>query len=174
MPMRTGAKWSYAVSTPRRDATPDVRIRRPIAVGDASGFELDGPQGLSRLAWSHGRLIASQLGNTTFDPPIPLLDPAQPAELTWHGRTSGAFPTAEASATLRHETSATLLAGVRQPAIKTTLEFKLSGHRVDLLTWWVRGIGIAEQTQRTDGVQDVALSWLSGPSQSGPSDEKRR
>jgi hypothetical protein len=169
MPLKVGTKWSYSVSTARRQSTPNIVVDRALAVGNGPGFELSGPLGLTRMAWNGRLLVASQLAGTGFKPPIPMLDPSLPEKpVVWNGEIRGPLSSAPAQATLTHEMSTTLLAGVRQPAIKTTLSLKLSGHHLDLLTWWVRGIGIAEQTQRTDGVQDVELSWLSGPTPIGP------
>lgn len=165
MPLTVGQKWSYLVVSPQIKLSPELVVEQTCAVGGFKGFELSGPLGRSRLAWTDSRLIASQLGQTRFDPPVVLLDPDVPTKPILREITvSTPLAIVKATAKLTEEHKTIDVNGLHQPCIKTSLRITISNHNLDLFTWWVRGRGVVQQVQRTDGNQDVAMTLLDGPS----------
>src|SRR5579884_3774900 len=73
-PLAVGRTWTYMVDSEfGTQRLEEVKVLRQVPVGDVTGYELGGEMGESRLAWKDGVLLAQQLPNATFNPPIPLV-----------------------------------------------------------------------------------------------------
>lgn len=167
-PLEEGAKWTYRLRAGFVERVEEVAVVRRIAVGGVSGWEMGGPMGPSRLAWSRGRLIAESVPGTRFDPPVVLLDPSEP-KTTWRWPETG-----EAFVTSGGRVRAASAAGTQRPedlevggrtfkALRSTVTLRIGGETLELDTWFAQGIGPLRQEQRAGGVLVTAIERVSGP-----------
>lgn len=170
MPLRVGNEWSYDVKTGLPESVASVKITREVPVAGITGYELNGPMGLSRVAWKGEMLVATVLGNARFHPPLPLLNSIEEKQTTkWSGRMYSLGRTYEAQATLSQESTPLTREGRKYRAIKTVMLIRLPSRELEIQTWYAPGVGILNQVQRTreggEGVGrfDIELDYLSGP-----------
>jgi len=177
-PLEVGKTWTYHVRAGLASTVDDVRVTRRMAVAGAAGCEVGGPLGLSRIAWRGGTLVADSLPNTRFDPPLPLLAPGDPATIreadgargrsprrparSWSGRVETMGKTCAGSANLYQEEASVTLGARQYPALKATLRLVAGAHKIELVTWYVDGMGPLRQEQQTNGLQDVSMEYLGG------------
>lgn len=159
-PLDIGSTTTYRVRGFRKDTT-IVRVKRVISVAGARGYELQGPNGTSRVAWKNGTLWADQLAGARLQPPLPLLCPSQTSEdLTWEG-TLGFLETNErATAKLTQVVGTELYSGRKVKVIKTTLTLDTPKRQIELQSEYAAGIGLIKQQQRTNGQFDLELTRL--------------
>lgn len=165
MPLRSGLHWAYVVQNARQSLVGEVSVIRPVAVGDVSGWELQAPSGISRIAWDRGTLQASMLSGTRYSPPIPLLvaDPVGKT-INWKGQVSTPMHNYTANATMTWQKQDLQLGGKTFHTVREDCQIKLeSGSILTLTTWFSPEVGIVRQDQRTNGIQVLALEHLSGP-----------
>lgn len=177
MPLRDGLTWTYS----HQDATELVsryRIEGRAPVGSASGYRLISDLGESRLAWSGGTLLASMLGGTVFDPPLPLLRPGAAGEekqegrvqaVPWKGRFlhAGAWKTAAGSLTqtrlAKEDRDLRIVPGSAR-GMRSRMELTTGGKKQVLETTFVARVGIVRQTWEREGRSGKALlMWIAGP-----------
>lgn len=170
MPLRVGNEWSYNVKTGLPESVASVKVTREVPVAGKTGYELMSAMGLSRMTWKGEMLVATVLGNTRFNPPLPLLNSIEQKQTTkWTGRMYAQGRTYEADATLSQEQTLLTREGRKHRAIKTVLLIRLPNREMEVQTWYAPGIGILNQVQRTrqgtEGVGrfDVEMDYLSGP-----------
>jgi len=170
MPLRVGNEWSYDVKTGLPESVASLKVTREVPVAGIVGCELDGPMGISRMAWKGETLIASVLGNSRFSPPIPLLNSIEERHTEkWSGRMYSHGKTYDAQATLSQEPTPLTREGRKYQATKTVLLLRLPDRELEIQTWYAPGYGILNQVQRTRtgsesvGRFDVELDYLSGP-----------
>ena len=164
MPLAVGHVWTYDVHGRRLGQVVQVRVNRRIAVDDVSGYELTGPLGTARLAWHGPRLVAETLCGTTYDPPVPLLDARLPqAPLLWNGTVAAPASVSEANATLTQVATDTIFASRKTAAVETVLKLQAGRRRIELDSWFVDGVGLVKQEERTDDEEAVRMSMTGGP-----------
>jgi len=164
MPLAVGHVWTYEVHGRRLGQVVEMRVSRRIAVDDVSGYELTGPLGTARLAWNGPRLMAETLCGTTYDPPIPLLDARLPQKpLVWSGVVMAPAAVSEAGATLTHLATDIMFASRKDAAVETILKLQAGRRRIELDSWFVDGVGLVKQEERTDDVETVRMSMTGGP-----------
>jgi hypothetical protein len=164
MPLAVGHAWTYEVYGRRLGQVVQMKVSRQLAVDGVSGYELTGPLGTARLAWHGPRLVAETLGGTHYDPPIPLLDARQPkSPIEWTGTVVAPATTCGATALLTHKSAEIQFASRTTPAVETVLELHAGKHRIELDSWFVDGVGLVKQQERTDEVETARLSMTGGP-----------
>jgi len=151
-PLAVGRSWSYMVNSVfETSRVEEVKVLRKVPVGDVSGYELGGPMGQSRIAWKDGVLIAQQLPNATFNPPVPMLVAgAANANRTWKGMIGAGGRGTQATATLVQEPDKQQLAGQTVQMTKSTLTVLTAGNKIELITWFQKGEGPVRQEQRNN------------------------
>jgi hypothetical protein len=164
MPLQIGHKWSYMIRSGMRSRVETLEVTLSIAVAGVKGWQLEGPMGISRLAWKNKTLYVDQVPGTCFSPPIPLLDMQHPKG-TWHwkGFLTQGHKTIECTAEIEQIPEKYTL-GMRQyPTLKTTLTMKMPQKNTELITWFVDNIGILCQKQYTNHRLDCSMEYMSGP-----------
>jgi hypothetical protein len=164
MPMQSGSSWTYTTFNGFETYFEPVKVVRRIAVGGSDGFELQGPLGICRLAWSGKRLIGEQLGSVRFDPPITLLAPGLKTAIPWSGSVMRLTGTVEGQAELTQADESITVGTQAFKTTKTTLILTAKGQKIELVTWFSPGYGIVRQEQHTDGRLNLSLERISGPS----------
>lgn len=164
-PLEPGKRWTYKIRTPLYSYVEQVSVDGRAPVGSSSGFRLSGEMGGSRLAWSGSRLNASLIGVTGFTPPITMLDASSAkAKVDWKGLMLIGGKTAQASAELVQDEETINVDGRKAKSIRATvtLRQKDGSRTVELITWYVAGIGAVRQEQRTNGQLDLTMEWMHG------------
>jgi hypothetical protein len=128
------------------------------------GYELGGTMGQSRLAWKDGTLIAQQLPNATFNPPIPLLvGGVEKARREWKGMIGAVGKGTPATATLIQEGDTQTFTGRPVRTTRSTLTIIAGPQKIELITWFQKGQGPVRQEQRTDEKLQVSIESINGP-----------
>ena len=160
LPLKMGSKWSYAVKGDFDTTVEDMSVVGRVPVGPQDGYEIQGHTGTTRLAWAGDRLLASELAGQWFDPPVPLISGGK---TSWKGTLETAGRKSEAAATLTQSTAKLKFAGRDQDTLRTDLTLVTRGQTIKLSTWFVKGIGVLKQEQRTGNKRDRLIEYLSGP-----------
>lgn len=162
MPMTVGKSWKYSISAGFDSYVLPVKVVRELSVANTRGFELSGPLGTSRLAWTETGLVAERLNNTQFIPPLPLVSNVDNDKGTrWKGRVINADRTTAATALQVQSNDPDTMIGVQKTAtVRSTVNLKMGASELELITWFQSGQGIVMQEQRTDNRLLVRLSIL--------------
>jgi hypothetical protein len=129
----------------------EVKVLRRVAVDGVTGYELGGTMGQSHLAWKDGVLVAAQLPNATFNPPIPMVVAGKDrARLDWKGMIGAMGRGTPATAILIQEPDKSMISGRTVSATKTTLTIVSGPQTTELITWFQKGEGPIRQEQRTN------------------------
>lgn len=175
MPLSPDTQWTYEVRSGLYATVQEFTITEEIAVGERRGFRLDSPSGESRLSWDGNQLVASVLGGAQFNPPLPLLDTGQIPGSTsapsiiaaqWQGTVRRQGQEVSGRASLEQARTREQLAGQPYDTVESTVTIQGEGFEpVEIRTWFVRGLGILRQQQRSgDSEQlDRSLQYLTGP-----------
>jgi hypothetical protein len=162
MPLGEGNTWEYVVRLDGDETTQTVKTVRRAPVGDADGWLLESQMGSFRLGWDGDVLLAAELPDSSYSPPIPLLAPQR---TEWSGTVS--TPTGRSAATAKLvRTNERLDVGGRQyQTIKTVLTLDSDGEKVQLTTWFFPGMGILRQEQRRGPglTRDRFVEFVEGP-----------
>jgi hypothetical protein len=167
-PLEVGRTWTYSVDTGLTSFVAKVRVERRVPVGGVLGYELRGATGVSRLAWDGNRLVAAMLPQTRFNPPIPLAvagargEAKNPFRSRWRGNIEWFGKARSGVATLEQRQDRARLGSAEVPATLTVVRLSADNRTVELSSWFVDGIGLVRQEQRTDGILDVRLEYLRG------------
>lgn len=164
-PLSEGATWTYLARSEFQSSVVTQSVERETPVGEVNGWVLSGEMGTSHLAWSGTRLLASRLGDSTFDPPIPILVwPKDSAPTDWTGEveTPAEKVAAHSKLTVALDKDYTL-EGRKVEAIKSTLVLESAHGTHEILTWYGKGLGILRQEQRKAGRLQISIEYLSGP-----------
>jgi len=165
-PLRVGEHWTYTVKEDKfATRVQQVRVTRRVPTALTNGFELDGPMGISRLAWRDGTLYAEELPSTRIYQPLPLLVSRDPnASLTWSGQVETLGISQPARATLKQKIEPIDIGSKRVDALRADLTISLPNNKiVELDTWYAKGIGPVKQDQRTNGNLDIHVELLGEP-----------
>ncbi|MBS1713140.1 MAG: hypothetical protein JST30_02255 [Armatimonadetes bacterium] len=160
MPLSKKAVWTYSVQGDFDTYVATLKAADRVPVGPAEGWKLDGTMGPSRLGWAGGTLYASELAGQGFEPPLPLYSPSP---VRWKGRWSMGNRSAELEATVESKKVKEQVAGRSTDAVMSVVQLKGRGFSSRLTTWFVPGIGVYRQEQRTGDRRTVRLDYLSGP-----------
>lgn len=163
-----GRSWTYSVDTGLTTFVATTKVERRVPVGGVMGYELRGTMGASRLAWDRRRLVASMLPHTRFNPPLPLAvagakgDAKKPFRAAWRGNVEWFGKARPATATLEQVSDRVRIGSTEVPATLSTVRLTTEDRNVELQSWFVDGLGLVRQDQRTDGILDVRLEYLRG------------
>ena len=162
-PLRVGQQWTYMVSNGFSSRVQQVTVARRVPVALTQGYELQGPMGISRLAWNGGTLYATVLPNTRVYKPIPMLVSGRDkATLKWSGTVEILGKTQNASAEMNQQPETIDFRSSKLETEKSTVTVHLPQETIDLETWYARGVGPVRQEQRTNGKLDVRVELLGG------------
>ncbi len=166
MPLDLGREWTYAVSAGFQKFVEPVRVVGRVPVSKTEGYKLEGPLGTSHLAYEDGKLIASKFANSSFEPPLPLLDTrlkneSKPKSWAWTGSLRSFGYDRPASATISQSKTKVDFAGESIDAIRTDILIRSKSAQIELRTWFRPGYGIVQQEQRTNRNLIVALQLIS-------------
>lgn len=164
MPLKAGGSWSYLARTSLSERVVSLKAGRDIAVDGVEGRELFGDLGTSAYAWKGGRLVMQNLATGRAEPAIPLLDlGSKDQPIRWKGKVTSLGRLLPAEAILTQTSEKTKIGTRTWDTLRSTVELKMGGKRLELVTWFVQGIGIVRQEQRSDGEFVLSLEHLSGP-----------
>lgn len=167
MPSDLGTAWTYKIRTGYgAQHVVDASITKKLSVTGTEGFEFAGPLGATRMAWKNGALWAQNFANAQAQPAIPLLRLDRQAA-KWKGTLETATGKEAATARLSHASEQLKIGGRDFESIRTELIVTRPRSSTTVTTWFVEGIGILRQEQRTNGDLDLRLEWVSGPRRSG-------
>jgi hypothetical protein len=146
MPLRKGKSWRYIMY--QAAEVVEAKCTSETLVGESMGWRIEGPAGSSIMAWDGCILRASKLGSMTFEPPIGILQGGKTqANWRYEGKARAKLKPGKVVVTLHQEPVD--LNG--ENALKVTLKAELDGNKIELVTTFRRGVGIADQQQRNDG-----------------------
>lgn len=167
-PLEVGRAWTYSVDTGLTTFVAKVRVQRRVPVGDALGYELTGTMGTSRVAWRGNELVASMLSQTRFNPPLRLAvagakgQAKNPYKAAWKGNVEWFGKARSGVAVLQQSADRVRIGSAEVPATLSVVRLATDNRTVELSSWFVDGIGLVRQEQRTDGILDVRLEYLRG------------
>lgn len=163
-PSEVGTKWTYDVrSAFGATHVEEVEVARRLSVAGTEGFELSGGLGVSRLAWKRGVLWGDTFANVRAQPPLPLLS-TDKGRRNWEGTLETVFGREKARATLTHQAETKIIAGRKFDTLRAELSIERPLGTTSLITWYVPGLGIGRQEQRTRGTLELRVEWVAGPS----------
>lgn len=162
MPLSVGRTWSFTVKAGLNSYNAEVKVTRETSVASAKGYEISGPLGTSRMAWNKSGLVADQLVNAQFIPALPLLAEGEESKpRKWHGRVilvDNASPASGVQSQAADDTQT--YQGSKVHTVRSTVLVKTAERNIELITWYLAGVGPIRQEQRTNGTLVVALSSL--------------
>lgn len=148
-PIAIGDVKQYSVRVGVMQRVEQVRVTGTDTVGAVAGYRMEGPGGVTRMAWSGSTLMCSEVGGVRFSPPLPLL-PA--ADTQWSGvmEFAGKKGAGRARITLKEATHT--VAAKEIPAQWVSAAFQGELGNFELNTLFAQGIGIVRQEEKRDGV----------------------
>jgi hypothetical protein len=160
-PLREGDVSQFSIRSDFGRGIGEMRVTGRTAVGGVSGFEISSPFGNSAVAWMGDTLVASQLNNTFFDPPIPIaFQPGGNTKSEWAGIAITAGNIRQLKATTEQEGGRFELLGQRMSAQVSLVRLEDGNKVTELTTWMVPGRGIMRQEQRTNDKLDRVIERL--------------
>lgn len=160
LPLAVGNRWSYSVKSDFDTTVDDVVVVGRVPVGKVEGYRMQGNLGTSEMAWDGSTLLASELAGQRFSPPLPLLTSSS---VTWKGFIETAGRRIPAKAKIVSTKVKERFANRDYDTRQTEITFSSVGPNLHLTTWFVEGIGILKQEQRTGIKRDRRIEYLSGP-----------
>lgn len=162
-PLRVGDAWVYEVQGGFIAGADELRVTETTTIQGRAGYVLEGAFGPARLAWSGDTLIAEDLANTRFRPPIPLLvEDAGKPEREWRGAMVTMGKLVNATATLAQEVKPLDLGSRKYQTIHTLLSITAPGSEIEVSVWFARGIGPVRWEQRINRDQVLRANYVSG------------
>ncbi len=159
--LEPGKEWHYTARTAFLTYVEPIRVTRKVSVEGVEGYELSGPLGASRLAWKKGGLLLEQFPTGRFRPAITLVKPGEKADIKWEGilETNGA--TYPATGTIKQKEEKIQIRGRSILTLLSTVTVLTAGRKIELETWFERGVGPVRQQKRTNGAFNFSMELLS-------------
>lgn len=162
MPLKVGRESTYEVTAGFEKAVDPVKVTREVPVGGVSGYELSGSFGTSRIAWIGNELVATQMVNAFFDPPIPLLT-EDGKDRHWTGRIESMGRRSQATATLHQRNEEIEIGTKKYQTVASVLTIDLPRGKIEVSSWFQSKLGLVQQEQRTNGNFVLRMEILRGP-----------
>jgi hypothetical protein len=159
MPLQPGKKWLYSVSSGLLKDVVTVQVSGRQSVAGLEGYVLLSDFGRTTLAWQDQTLVASELANSRFSPPIPILNVAKIPGMntpkddplvvcgTWSGKVETPGKLQPAMAKLRQRTTVLEARGGSRKCAESVAEISIGKASVELRTWFAPNEGIVSQEQ---------------------------
>lgn len=162
-PLRVGDAWVYEVQGGFIAGADELKVTGTTTIQGQTGYVLEGAFGPARLAWSGNTLLAEDLANTRFKPPIPILveDTGKP-EREWRGAMVTMGKLVNATATLAQEAKPLDLGSRKYQAIHALLSITAPGSEIEVSVWYAKGIGPVRWEQRVNRGQVLRAEYVSG------------
>lgn len=163
-PLKAGNTWVYEASTPIGKNVRTLRVDGPTSVGPYHGMALTSEAGETDLAWNNGTLMASKLSGVTFVPPLPLVkESGGKSEWSWQGKMRTPTGFFDARATMTSSPEERLVVGRKAKTTQVGMNIDAPGIKMEILSWYERGVGLVGQEQRNAGSLVTKLVYVSGP-----------
>jgi len=163
-PLRMGMEWTYSSSNGFSPRIQEIKVTRRVPVAFTNGFELQGPTGITRLAWRGGTLYADAFPNTRIHNALPILVANDPhASVNWNGTLDTANFNRTATASLNQNPENIQVGTRRYDAIRAVVSLSTGNDNYEMITWYAKGLGPIRQEQRTNGKLDYKVELISGP-----------
>ena len=160
LPLEVGKIWTYQIRVGMDKRVEPVKVSRETPVDGVNGYELKGLLGDSRLAWKNGQLITDSGAHGRLRPHLPLLD-INKDHLTWHGSiTTISAPRPAYAKILRTEEKAFFWNNRKTRVTRSTVILTLPDKEITLDTWFLKGVGIVKQEQRTGIRLDTTMTLV--------------
>ena len=163
VPLAVGKKWDYRFSFGVQREVGRIEVVREVPVAGGTGWEIQGPTGVSRLGYVGDTLVADQLGGAFLTPSLPIGLPSG-RSAQWRGWVNSPTGRLAAKATVFSDDSKIELSGRKRSLVRTVVSMKVNGHAVELATWYAPSDGIVQQEQHTDQRLDLKLERIAGGS----------
>lgn len=164
MPLGPEAEWTYRTGTGLRSGVESIKVTGPTSISGHAGFRLSGPMGTSQMAWIEGRLIASELAGTRFQPPILLLDPnAEKTPARWEGTVLFGAQAMPASAEFSQQTTEVRVNDRNRNALTMTTRLRFGDRTIESTASYIRGLGLVQYEERSGDEFLNSLSYVAGP-----------
>ncbi|MCW5941271.1 MAG: hypothetical protein KIS66_03510 [Fimbriimonadaceae bacterium] len=162
-PLRVGDARVYEVEGGFVAGADEVRVADTTTILDHPGFALEGAFGPARVAWVGDTLLAEDLANTRFRPPIPILveDLGKP-EREWRGAMVTMGRLLNATATLVQEPKTLDLGSRKYQTIHALLSISAPGTEIEVSMWYAKGIGPVRWEERINQVRVLKADYVSG------------
>ena len=108
-------------------------------------------------------LWGDTFANVRAKPPLPLLSPDKTRQ-NWTGTLETVFGRESARAVLTNRSEKWTLGSRKYDAIRAELAIERPLGTTSLITWYVPGVGMMRQEQRTRGTLELRVEWVAGPS----------
>ena len=106
------------------------------SVAGTKGWRLDGPMGMTRIAWKSSVLWAEEMPGCRFYPPVPILNStAEAKSLGWTGRLWVMGRSLEATGEVNEGADKFEIAGRKYEAVVSTLSLASGKTQIELKTW---------------------------------------
>jgi len=161
VPLAVGSHWDYRFRWGVQREMGRVEVAREVPVGDAVGYELRGPMGVSRLGYEGKRLVADQLGGVFLMPPLPIGVP-EGDKASWRGWVTLPGGRQAAKATVVADSAKLKVGGRDRKLNRTVVQLTVGSRVIELATWYEPGQGIVQQEQRTGEGLDLGLERVTG------------
>jgi predicted small lipoprotein YifL len=172
LPISENREWTYATRTAFNKPNSSIKVGPKIAVGKIEGRVLLGDLGESRVAWDGPVLIASQLANARFNPPIPMFRedklPASKKQREeefvvvdrWKGKMDSFDQSRLATAALSQRRTVIEVLGKKTNVVESLLMITLGKSEIEIRTLFERGKGIVKQEQRSNRNLVVSIELI--------------
>ena len=161
LPMHVGKTWTYEMRIGMSKRVEAIKIVRIVPIAGVAGYELKGPLGMSHLAWKGAQLLSDMGAHARLNPPLPILD-LQKSKTTWHGRVTTVSQPGAANASIARTEESLVWNTRRVVTTKSTVDLRLPDKEITLETWFLPGVGIVKQEQRTGVRLDSSIVLIGG------------
>lgn len=164
MPLAIGNTWTYQTKAGLNTQVSQVKIEHKIPVGQIEGFSLISEFGNSNLAWKENQLIASQLANSEFFPPLPIYANIKEGDIiNWKGTIRASGSAKSATGELKVKQIEEEIEGKKLKLAVGQVTVKIEKDTHDITTWFLIGKGIYRQEHRINDALATQIKYVSGP-----------
>jgi len=148
-PLTLGQETEYAVRIGVIQRADKVKVTGTDEINGKPGFRLEGPSGVTRLAWNGNTLLCAELSGVHFSPALPLF---VARETSWKGTIEYAGKTGAGRATIVPKEATYKVGGQEVPAQWMNAAFQGELGEFEFNTLFAKGIGIVRQEEKREGV----------------------
>lgn len=159
-PIEIGKSWKYVVTSGMSKTVATLKVTGRTPVDGVRGYELTSELGNFRVAWKDGWLIASDLAGTRFSPPMPILHADYKGVITWKGTVEAMGRAMSATAELTQAWGDKESRQDGKQGVLVKIRMAVGGKTIETESIYMPGIGLAEQSQRVDGLLTLRMKAL--------------
>ncbi|MBS1716785.1 MAG: hypothetical protein JSS72_03525 [Armatimonadetes bacterium] len=166
-PTSTRQTWTYHVRDGFLEQVSTVRVKRGISVYGSKGIELQGGQNSTRFVWKDKNLYLERFAGGRLNPPAAILLNEMPKSKKEAVTRSyncwaevGGAVAEHASLNITQRYADIPYRGKYVRTVESTVVLDTPQKQIELVTNFLRGVGIIRQQQRTNGNLDAALDLI--------------